>query len=415
MLFRQEAIDHSTDKLGGDVLLIPKVSYVLLTLFLVAWVGLMIAWLVSSQYSRKETVMGWVEPNAGIVKVYSPTSDGVFEEIFISEGEHVRAGQRLALMRNSKDLAGAGELSELIEDELIQQRLLLTQQKERTINDYPVALQNVRDQLASTNDELREMRKQMVNLQQQESLIATETNKLKTLLDKQLISQTEFNKSNKELLLAQGGVASLSRELERQSGVVKDIENKVMLFPTTHKNKLAELDSRLNELNQRSLQVSAEGQVVIKAPVSGVVDSIQGAVGQRASRTTPILSLMPHSTQFKVTLLVPIKSVGFIEVGQLLDVRYDAFPYQKFGTYKATVTKVSAHVLLPNEILSLPADIKEAVYKVEAKLEENTVLAYGKEVQLRSGMTLAADVYLGERSLVEWLLEPLLSLRGKFQ
>jgi membrane fusion protein len=56
---------------------------------------------------------------------------------------------------------------------------------------------------------------------------------------------------------------------------------------------------------------------------------------------------------------------------------------------------------------------QEPVYKVTAALESQHVEAYGKEIPLRPGMILSADVVLDRRSLFEWLLEPVYSLRGK--
>jgi membrane fusion protein len=55
----------------------------------------------------------------------------------------------------------------------------------------------------------------------------------------------------------------------------------------------------------------------------------------------------------------------------------------------------------------------EPVYKVTAALESQHIEAYGKEIPLRSGMILSADVVLDKRSLFEWLLEPVYSLNGK--
>ena len=67
-------------------------------------------------------------------------------------------------------------------------------------------------------------------------------------------------------------------------------------------------------------------------------------------------------------------------------------------------------MLLANEA-KLPIEIKEPVYKVNAKLNTQTILAYGKRIPLQAGMKLNADILVDKRSLIEWLLEPLLSLK----
>jgi membrane fusion protein len=95
-----------------------------------------------------------------------------------------------------------------------------------------------------------------------------------------------------------------------------------------------------------------------------------------------------------------------------VNISYEAFPYQKFGTYSGRISQIAGSVIMPGE--QAPGlTFNEPVYKVTAVLESQHVEAYGKEIPLRSGMILSADVVLDKRSLFEWLLEPVYSLRGK--
>jgi membrane fusion protein len=72
---------------------------------------------------------------------------------------------------------------------------------------------------------------------------------------------------------------------------------------------------------------------------------------------------------------------------------------------------VSDFMMAQNE---LPIDIqlKEPVYKITVSLAQQSITAYSEEIFLKPGMMLSADVILDERSLFEWLMEPLYSLRG---
>ena len=94
-------------------------------------------------------------------------------------------------------------------------------------------------------------------------------------------------------------------------------------------------------------------------------------------RTTPLLTLLPENSELKAQLLVPVRSAGFLAEGQSLTLRYEAFPYQKFGMYKATIEKVSNTILLPNELLNAPLTIQEPVYRITAQLDPITVPANG--------------------------------------
>jgi membrane fusion protein len=126
----------------------------------------------------------------------------------------------------------------------------------------------------------------------------------------------------------------------------------------------------------------------------------------------PILTIVPEDSSLYAVLLVPTRAFGFIRPGQETRMRYDAFPYQRFGLYKGEVTQYSTSVLLPNEV-STPVPVNEPVYQVHVRLDSQAVKAYGAEVPLQSGMLLSADIVLEQRSLLNWLFEPILSLRGR--
>jgi len=184
-------------------------------------------------------------------------------------------------------------------------------------------------------------------------------------------------------------------------------------MPEEHQDSLAQIKSSLSDLAQRIAQLHGQRAHIVKATRDGIVTNLQIKQGQQASTTTPLMSLVPDNADIEARLLIPVRSAGFVSAGQDLDIRYDAFPYQKFGLYAGQVLSISSSVLLPNEINSLPLQINEPVYLVRAVLTQKAVTAYGREMALKSGMTFSADIKLAERSLVEWILEPILSLKGR--
>lgn len=99
-----------------------------------------------------------------------------------------------------------------------------------------------------------------------------------------------------------------------------------------------------------------------------------------------------------------------MRAGQEVRVLYDAFPYQHFGTYRGRVTGV-ARTMLSGTDLAGPVALKEPAYKVVVMLDRQDVDAYGAPVPLQPDMLLKADIMLDRRSLLTWLLDPLLSAR----
>ena len=130
----------------------------------------------------------------------------------------------------------------------------------------------------------------------------------------------------------------------------------------------------------------------------------------------PLLSLLPGDGTLEAELLVPSRAIGFIEPGDSVLLRFQAYPYQKFGHHQGRVERISRSALNPAEVGSLvgSAQAGEPLYRVTVKLAGQTVMAYGNAEALKPGMLLEADVLGERRRLIEWIFEPLFSLRGKF-
>jgi membrane fusion protein len=116
----------------------------------------------------------------------------------------------------------------------------------------------------------------------------------------------------------------------------------------------------------------------------------------------------------RAQLLVPTRASGFIGPGNDVVMRYDAFPFQRFGQYHGKVDMVSATIWTAGEKVGALVT-REPVYRVDVKLDRQTVRAGGQEMPLRPGMILSADILLEKRTVFEWVFEPVLELRGRLQ
>ena len=112
-------------------------------------------------------------------------------------------------------------------------------------------------------------------------------------------------------------------------------------------------------------------------------------------------------------LLVPSSAIGFIEPGDRVRLRYQAFPYQKFGHQEGRVSQINRSALSTAELLGRGRQEGEALYRINVVLARQSVTAYGKPEPLKPGMMLEADVMGERRRLIEWMFEPLYSLKGK--
>jgi membrane fusion protein len=91
---------------------------------------------------------------------------------------------------------------------------------------------------------------------------------------------------------------------------------------------------------------------------------------------------------------------------------YDAFPYQRFGSFTGRIARVSRTAMDPRE-LNVPLKIEEPVYRIEVTPGAQTVEAYGESLPLQPGMSLTASLILERRSFLDWLLTPLRAVKNR--
>jgi len=117
-------------------------------------------------------------------------------------------------------------------------------------------------------------------------------------------------------------------------------------------------------------------------------------------------------------LFAPSSAIGFVRPDQKVQLRYQAFPYQKFGHQSGAVIQVSRAPLQATELAALPLQAAaggnaEPLYRITVQLDQQSVAAYGQTQPLSPGMQLEADVLLDKRRLIEWLFEPVLGIAGR--
>lgn len=96
-LFRKQVVDRQADRLQGEILLVPRISHTLLVTSLLIVLAAVCYWLINNNYTRKETVHGWLEPTTGVAKIF-PAEGGVVTQIMVKEGQFVRKDHPLIVV-----------------------------------------------------------------------------------------------------------------------------------------------------------------------------------------------------------------------------------------------------------------------------------------------------------------------------
>jgi membrane fusion protein len=194
-------------------------------------------------------------------------------------------------------------------------------------------------------------------------------------------------------------------------------------LPLRAQTQQGEIERDLAALAQEAAQSEARRHVVVRAPQDGVVSALIAEPGQSVAPEVALASLIPAHALLEAQLYAPSSAVGFLHPEQAVLLRYQAYPYQKFGHHAGRVLRVSRTPLQQSELAALPLPgmvsgtalgaAAEPLYRVTVALDAQAVQAYGKAQPLAAGMQLDADVLLDRRRLIEWIFEPLLSVSGR--
>ncbi|MFA0813689.1 HlyD family secretion protein [Microbulbifer epialgicus] len=411
-LFRQQAIERHTDRLHGEILLLPRFPHIVILTLLLTWVAVVIIWLSSSSYARKESITGWLEPASGIVRVYAERS-GIIKQVLVREGDQVLKDQPLIVVNGDRILADGKRLESVLLAEYESQQKLLKEQLGRSKKIYRQQRLDVDQRIAASEEDLALLEKQIETQARRYALLVEQAERYHRLKRDGHISSAELDAVIAQELELRADSQGLARSAVNLRNQIRQLKSDRLLLPEEYANSNDHLHTRLSDLAQQIAQLHGQRAYIVKASRAGVVSNLQAAEGQQVQTNIPVLSVIPENHALIAQLLVPVRSAGFLGPGQSLKIRYDAFPYQKFGLSSGAVLEVSDTVLLPDELLRAPVTVNEPVFRVTAKLAQSSVNAYGRNFPLKSGMTLSADVQLGERSLLQWLLEPIYSLRGR--
>jgi membrane fusion protein len=410
-LFRREAVDNRQQDWLGSVQLVRPVSLTVLTLAVVVAAVAVAALLVEGRYTRKARVAGFLVPDRGVIRLMPPQA-GIVLESKVAEGRAVHAGDVLFVLAIDQ----ATPRGEAVQNSfLARERSLKGAAQQQTL------LQQA--QTSAIDQRLADMRRELTSLdaeaelQAQRLVLAQEAHaRLEALRDDNFISPAQVQAKAEELLGLRAQVQNIERQRAAQLREIGTLEGQRNELPLRSQALRGEIDRDLALLAQQTAEKESRQRIVVRAAQDGVISAVLAEPGQSVSPASALASLVPSNSRLQAHLFAPSSAVGFLRANQPVLLRFDAFPYQKFGHQLGQVVQVARSPLQSSELASLPLQGgagSEPLYRVTVALDRQTVAAYGQAQPLSPGMQLEGDVQLDRRRLIEWIFEPVLGLAGK--
>ncbi|WP_420787445.1 HlyD family secretion protein [Shewanella chilikensis] len=361
-------------------------------------------------------------PSSGVIKVYSSRS-GTIESIYVKEGSKVQKGELIAKVLLSRPQLNGIDLSETLLSGLKSQLSLLEQDEKNTVLVAKLDLQRLKKKVLDLTKTEKVLERQQLLLDKKHKLQQQEFERFNKIYSNGYLSETEHQSQQQKLLQIAQEMKSNKSNIVNISAQLNEAKAEVASHPHQTELRLADIARRKTDVQRQVDEtqngyefsiIAKEAGVVTSIAVkeAGVVTSIAVKEGEFLPTNRPLLSIIPEGAQLVAELLLPTRSAGFIKLRDEARLRFDAFPYQKFGFMAATVSRIDKSLLLQGEA-DIPVQLDEPVYRVQTTLSQQIINAYGEEFALKPGMLLEADIILDKRSLSDWLLDPIYSLKGR--
>jgi membrane fusion protein len=409
-LIRQEAIDAHAHRLSGEVFVVHPVGIRILAPILALLIGALIAFASLAHYPRTETVSGYLSSSAGTSTLVVPRA-GVVQQVHVRTGDEVQAGDVLLVVASDGTLRDGGSLEKSLRQQLLDQRFELEQRIANEQRLLELSQERRREKLAALSRQIERLVQTRALAGERARLATRRSAATAHLQQKGAASERDLQEEQDVLLRLRSELESAESNLEEQRDESRRLQGEVVSAPLESAARSSALRLQISELDGRLAETSERSSYAVKAPISGSVAVLQVEVGSTVNTIQPVAVLMPFGGQLQANLLVPTRAAGFIEQGQVVGIKYEAFPFQQFGIQRGEIRRIDRSILGPTEVRA-PIAVTEPVYRVIAVPKQQAVKAFGRLQPLQVGMLLQADIVLERRSLLQWLLEPLYTVRG---
>lgn len=169
---------------------------------------------------------------------------------------------------------------------------------------------------------------------------------------------------------------------------IAEIDSQLTKAIVENEKRIRETDSQLEQI-KLTLQYQE-----LRSPVSGKVFDLQPkGAGYVANTSEPILKIVPDDT-LVARVFITNRDIGFVKPDMNVDVRIDSFPYSEFGDVKGKIVRIGSDALPPDEIYPFYR------FPAEIKLEQQSIVINGEEVNLQSGMSVSANIKTRKRPVI---------------
>ncbi len=401
--------------------------------FWLVTLAIFIVWASLTEIDEITRGSGKVVPS-GENKIVQNLEGGILEEIYVKVGDIVDKGQPLLKINNEKSVA-QHDATKIKIYELEAKIARLKAESEgkpfsipEDINkSYPILVKNekslyrsrqlelmakidaLRDKKHQKEQELAETRAKLKHLKRSSELISQEVEMMKPMVEQGVKSQVAFMKLQREQSKILGDLSEAVNNIPKIEAEISEIENNIKEAEATFRNKAKE---ELNEAIAEKLRTEENAKAlhdqvrrtIVRSPINGVIQTLYvNTVGGVIKPGEDLIEIVPTDDNLWLEVKIKPSDIAFIYPGQKAVVKISAYDFRIYGTLEGKVVHISADTT---------KDEKDNVfYIIHVKTEKNFLGTKEHPLKIIPGMTANVDIMTGKKTLMEYILKPILKAK----
>lgn len=405
-LFRQVAIDAASGTQIGAALTTHWRGVAAFTAVAFVLLAALIAFVAVVEYSPVHRVAAFVDARGGLVRLKAPL-DGRVTRLAVSDGAIVRKGDLLAVIGSERlREEGGGERTavrqSLEAEKATIEREIDAARQEAAVNRLMLErrLHGLREERETLRADIRSGERLLASLVAQSDHVASVA--AEGYLPRQQAAQKrdEVSAQESRLASARGAAARVERDIETSEAERRLVDARLA-------GVIENRQRSSGELNRLRVQSEMDAEQVVRAPQDGRVSFASLAEGQSVEAGQPLFTIAPQDDPLIVKLLVAPAAVASVRPGVEFKLAFRAYPQERFGLFAAKIDSV-------NEVPSLPSEVPQAaggsepMFVATASLPGALHGTHGEVLPLKPGMLADALVPIESRTVLAWLLDPIL-------
>ncbi|NUU66742.1 HlyD family secretion protein [Enterobacteriaceae bacterium BIT-l23] len=410
-IFRLQVINRQKAEWRGRALLTNGLPPWLIALLSILFMALLLYFLFFFDYTRRIEVSGEVITFPHAINIYSP-QQGYISKVFVKQGDSVKSGDPIYSINVSRQTTSGNVSAETL-TVLKKQIANIDQIIEKLSSNKKETLSNLQEQLTNYQQNHDKTTRLITSVKDGVAKMREGMTSYEGYRKRGLITTDQLNNQRFMFYQQQSNLQSLNSQAIQETLQISQLRSQILTRAAEFDNNITQNIYQRNELQRKLIESDAGATIIIFSQGAGRVESLSVTPGQMVNSGSSLAQIQPQEkTHYYMVLWIPDSSLPYVKIKDTVNIRYSAFPSEKFGQFPGVIKSIAYIPASREEMTGYGSAPKESAgsasnyYKVLVDLKDTDISDKGQKMHLSGGLQAKTIVFLDTRKLYQWMFMP---------